>query len=77
MRIIITGADILHTWALSRLDVKVNSAPEQPNQLSLEINAIGVFTGNVQRFMPHSIYKSRLWKYKLNKTKELQISNLY
>ena len=45
MRVLVTRADVLHAWAMPSLGLKVDAVPGRLNQLSLEINAVGVFYG--------------------------------
>ena len=45
VRVLVTRADVLHAWAMPSLGLKVDAVPGRLNQLSLEINAVGVFYG--------------------------------
>lgn len=62
IRILVTRADVLHAWAIPRLGLKVDAIPGRLNQLSVEINAVGVFYGQCSeicganhRFMPIAV----------------------
>ena len=45
IRIIITSADVIHSWALPALGVKMDACPGRLNQVSLHMNRPGVFYG--------------------------------
>lgn len=45
IRVLITAADVLHSWAVPALGVKLDAAPGRLNQLSLYINRPGTFYG--------------------------------
>jgi cytochrome c oxidase subunit 2 len=45
IRVLVTSADVLHSWAMPRLGLKVDAVPGRLNQLRVEINAVGVFYG--------------------------------
>nr|UEK24788.1 cytochrome c oxidase subunit II [Potamanthellus edmundsi] len=45
VRILITAADVLHSWALPSLGVKVDATPGRLNQTSFLMNRIGLFYG--------------------------------
>lgn len=45
IRVIITGADVLHSWAVPSLGVKCDAIPGRLNQVSLFIKRQGVFYG--------------------------------
>nr|YP_010946286.1 cytochrome c oxidase subunit II [Allacta robusta]WGO57004.1 cytochrome c oxidase subunit II [Allacta robusta] len=45
IRIIITAADVLHSWTIPSLGVKVDATPGRLNQSSFMINRPGVFYG--------------------------------
>ncbi len=44
-RILVTAADVLHSWAVPRLGVKVDATPGRLNQTSFIINRVGLFYG--------------------------------
>nr|AIS86048.1 cytochrome oxidase subunit II [Karoophasma biedouwense] len=45
IRIIVTAADVLHSWTVPNLGVKVDATPGRLNQTSIIINRPGVFFG--------------------------------
>ena len=45
IRIIATGADVIHSWAVPSLGVKIDAIPGRLNQVSLDINREGTFYG--------------------------------
>ncbi len=45
IRVLITAADVLHSWALPALGVKIDACPGRLNQVSLHINRPGTFYG--------------------------------
>nr|YP_009002504.1 cytochrome c oxidase subunit II [Engaeus lyelli]CDL72543.1 cytochrome c oxidase subunit 2 [Engaeus lyelli] len=45
IRLIITAADVIHSWALPGLGVKVDAVPGRLNQISFLINRPGLFYG--------------------------------
>lgn len=45
VRMIITSADVLHSWAVPSLGVKCDALPGRLNQISLYINRQGIFYG--------------------------------
>jgi len=45
IRLIITGGDVIHSWAVPSLGVKVDAVPGRLNQVSLNINYKGLFFG--------------------------------
>lgn len=62
IRVLVTRADVLHSWAIPRLGLKVDAVPGRLNQLRVEINSVGVFYGQCSeicganhRFMPIAI----------------------
>ena len=44
-RLIITAADVLHSWAVPALGVKMDACPGRLNQVSLHLNRSGAFFG--------------------------------
>lgn len=44
-RLIITAADVLHSWAVPALGVKMDACPGRLNQVSLHLNRAGTFYG--------------------------------
>lgn len=58
-RILVTAADVLHSWAIPSLGVKIDANPGRINQSSLTTNYTGLFygqcseiCGSVHSFMP-------------------------
>lgn len=45
IRILITAADVLHSWTIPSLGVKVDASPGRLNQTNFFINRIGLFFG--------------------------------
>nr|YP_009643469.1 cytochrome c oxidase subunit II [Dysdercus evanescens]APO08912.1 cytochrome c oxidase subunit II [Dysdercus evanescens] len=45
IRVMITAADVLHSWALPSLGVKIDATPGRLNQGSMMINQTGLFFG--------------------------------
>ena len=46
IRILITSADVLHSWAIPSLGIKLDACPGRLNQTSIHINRQGVFYGS-------------------------------
>nr|QJA16383.1 cytochrome c oxidase subunit 2 [Ips acuminatus] len=62
IRILTTSADVIHSWAIPSLGVKIDSTPGRLNQTNLFINRTGLFFGQCSEicganhsFMPISI----------------------
>ncbi len=45
VRALVTSADVLHSWAIPSLGIKIDACPGRLNQVSLCIEAIGYFYG--------------------------------
>jgi len=45
IRIMITSTDVLHSWAVPSLGIKMDACPGRLNQVSLFINRPGIFYG--------------------------------
>nr|YP_009500806.1 cytochrome c oxidase subunit II [Palaemon annandalei]AXB37200.1 cytochrome c oxidase subunit II [Palaemon annandalei] len=45
IRVLITAADVIHSWTVPALGVKVDAIPGRLNQLSFQINRPGLFYG--------------------------------
>lgn len=63
IRIIISRIDVIHSWTIPRLGVKVDAIPGRLNQLSYLFNRIGIFIGQCSeicganhRFIPIIIF---------------------
>jgi cytochrome c oxidase subunit 2 len=59
MRVLVTGADVIHSWALPALGVKADAVPGRLNQVIVFVNRSGLFYGQCSeicganhRFMP-------------------------
>jgi cytochrome c oxidase subunit 2 len=70
IRILVTGADVLHCWAVPSLGVKIDATPGRLNQLSMFIKREGVFYGQCSEicginhaFMPIAVESVSLNKY--------------
>lgn len=62
IRIIVAGADVIHSWTIPSLGIKADAIPGRLNQLSLNFNRIGIYYGECSeicganhRFIPTSI----------------------
>merc|ERR1712105_348541 len=45
IRVLVTSADVIHSWAVPRVGVKVDAIPGRLNQLGFILNRPGVFYG--------------------------------
>lgn len=45
VRMIVSGADVIHSWTIPSLGVKADAIPGRLNQLSLNFNRVGTFFG--------------------------------
>lgn len=87
LRILVTRADVLHAWAMPSLGLKVDAVPGRLNQLSVEINTVGVYYGQCSeicganhRFMPIALQflkfndwvNLRFWEHKLKKLRNFK-----
>lgn len=77
IRAIVTAADVLHSWAIPALGVKIDGTPGRLNQVSFYINRAGLFYGQCSeicganhRFMP-IVIESVSAKWFLNWIKSL------
>nr|QQQ88856.1 cytochrome c oxidase subunit 2 [Hyalella tiwanaku] len=78
IRMIVTGGDVIHSWAVPSLGVKADAVPGRLNQLMVYINRSGVFYGQCSEicganhsFMPIKVeavpmYYFINWTMKLN-----------
>jgi heme/copper-type cytochrome/quinol oxidase subunit 2 len=62
IRFVITSGDVLHSWAVPEMGIKVDAVPGRLNQVVTEIKRPGVFYGQCSElcgvqhgFMPISI----------------------
>lgn len=79
VRLIITAADVLHSWAVPALGVKMDAAPGRLNQVSLYLNRAGTFYGQCSElcginhsFMPIVVDAVTVdqYRYWINKQEE-------
>ena len=70
VRVLVTAADVLHSWAVPALGVKMDACPGRLNQTSLFLNREGVFYGQCSEicgvnhgFMPIVVESVSLDKY--------------
>ena len=63
VRALVTSSDVLHSWAIPSLGVKVDACPGRLNQINFMINRVGFYFGQCSEicglnhgFMPISIY---------------------
>lgn len=45
IRIVVSSYDVIHSWTIPRLGVKVDAIPGRLNQLSVYFNRVGIFVG--------------------------------
>lgn len=45
VRVLVTSSDVLHSWAVPALGIKIDSCPGRLNQVSLNIYRRGIFFG--------------------------------
>lgn len=45
IRLLVSSADVIHSWAVPSLGIKVDACPGRLNQIGLKINRLGVFYG--------------------------------
>lgn len=45
IRVLVTGADVLHSWAIPSLGIKIDAVPGRLNQVALYLKRQGVFYG--------------------------------
>lgn len=62
IRLLVTAADVIHSWTIPRLGIKADAVPGRLNQLNILFNRPGVFYGQCSeicganhRFMPISV----------------------
>jgi len=72
VRLLITASDVLHSWAVPSLGVKMDACPGRLNQVSLYINKLGIFYGQCSElcginhaFMPIALEARNLAEYVL------------
>jgi len=67
LRVLVTSTDVIHSWAVPSLGVKVDACPGRLNQLSMYIERVGQFFGQCSElcglnhaFMPISVIAAPL-----------------
>lgn len=70
IRLLITSSDVIHSWAVPSLGIKLDACPGRLNQIGLNINRISVFYGQCSEicgvnhsFMPIAVESSKLENY--------------
>lgn len=53
IRVLVSSADVLHSWAVPSLGVKVDAVPGRLNQLSFCVNRAGVYYGQCSEICAH------------------------
>jgi cytochrome c oxidase subunit 2 len=71
IRVIITATDVIHSWAIPALGVKMDAVPGRLNQVSLYLNRPGVYYGQCSElcginhsFMPIVVESVTLDEYR-------------
>jgi len=72
IRTIITSTDVIHSWAIPALGIKMDACPGRLNQVSLTIDQIGIFYGQCSElcginhaFMPITLVGVEPNRYRL------------
>lgn len=62
VRVIVSGADVIHSWTIPSLGIKADAIPGRLNQLSINFNRVGIYFGECSeicganhRFIPIKI----------------------
>jgi heme/copper-type cytochrome/quinol oxidase subunit 1/heme/copper-type cytochrome/quinol oxidase subunit 2 len=70
IRVLVTSSDVIHSWAVPALGVKVDACPGRLNQVSLRISRVGYFFGQCSElcgvnhaFMPISLLATPIEVY--------------
>jgi len=70
IRVLVTSSDVIHSWAIPALGVKVDACPGRLNQVSLFISRVGYYFGQCSElcglnhaFMPISLLATPLEVY--------------
>nr|ALO76398.1 cytochrome c oxidase subunit 2 [Oxypoda opaca] len=50
IRMLVTAADVLHSWTIPSLSVKIDATPGRLNQINFYINRTGIFFGQCSEF---------------------------
>lgn len=66
VRVIVSSADVLHSWAVPSLGIKIDACPGRINQISLCINKVGTFYGQCSELcgVQHSFMPVAITSYK-------------
>ena len=51
LRLLVSAADVLHSWTVPSFGLKVDACPGRLNQLNLFIKRVGVFLDNSVKFV--------------------------
>jgi len=51
LRVLVTEADVIHSFAVPALGVKVDAIPGRLNQVFLMINRLGIFYGQCSKYV--------------------------
>ena len=51
IQVSVTGADVLHCWAVPSLGVKIDACPGRINQTTIFLKRSGTFSDNVVKFV--------------------------
>ncbi len=70
VRLLITSGDVIHSWAVPSLGVKLDAVPGRLNQIGININRVSVFYGQCSEicgvnhsFMPIAVESCRIDHY--------------
>lgn len=72
LRLLVISEDVIHSWAVPRLGIKVDAVPGRINQLTIRLNRLGLFYGQCSeicgvnhRFIP-IVVECTSWKNFIN-----------
>lgn len=70
IRVLVTSLDVLHSWAVPALGIKIDACPGRLNRVPLYIKRQGLYYGQCSEicgilhgFMPITVYALPLWSY--------------
>jgi heme/copper-type cytochrome/quinol oxidase subunit 2 len=70
IRVLVTSSDVIHSWAVPALGIKVDACPGRLNQVSLFIERVGYYFGSCSElcglnhaFMPISVLATPIEVY--------------
>lgn len=70
IRVLVTATDVIHSWTVPRLGVKIDASPGRLNQTNFFINRLGVYFGQCSEicganhsFMPIILERTSLKKF--------------